>query len=438
MNKLFLLLLTLLTVTVNAQMIRANRTISVLPSYAESITYSGDTLIVCGDTTIDKSYYKDTVKCTTTTTAKTCYDTTIINKTCYDTTYSISVNCKKTRVSGWWFWSKYETRCDTIRKQIITSYLCPYKVISSYSCPIISTKCDTSKIYVPYFETITICDTTYPPSAIEFGAKVQDGTSDEQIEVLNKLGVNAARPVSIEVSTYIPGQKPKRLVEFYNAGVKSVINLNWLVGDAKKPYGFCKDLTLYRKKIQEVLKDNAPMIEWAIIENEPSNDGYYGATVDMNDYLNLLKVAIEECHKAGIKVADGCLHIEAITGIMSGVKTTNKTIIDQKILLAGYAYLDLDAVNVHKVIKGDERPAAEIKAACDYITAVTGLPVISNEWHGEKMTTAALESAVQGWKDAKVILSIIWSGGGSSPADAINSGTSLTPLGVTYGKAIKQ
>lgn len=436
MNKLFLLLLTLFALNGNAQMIRANRTITVLPSYAESINYSGDTLIICGDTVLDKSYYKDTVKCVTTTTAKTCYDTTEtitpVKHEKKDTTYISKCNI--------WCWFGLADPIIKIDKITTSTYYTYDTVINKvpYPCPIISTQCDTTKIYVPYYVKVTICDTNYYTTPVEFGAKVQDGTSDEQITVLSKLGVNAARPVSIELSTYVPGQKPKRLVDFYNAGVKSVINLNWLVGDAKKPYGFCKDLTLYRKKIQEVLKDNAHMIEWAIIENEPSNDGYYGATVDMNDYVNVLKVAIEECHNAGIKVADGCLHIEAITGIISGVKTTNKTIIDQKILLASYAYLDLDAVNVHKVIKGDERPAAEIKAACDYITAVTGKPVISNEWHGEKMTDAALQSAVQGWKDAKVILSIIWGGGGSSPADAINSGTSLTPLGVTYGKAIKQ
>lgn len=90
------------------------------------------------------------------------------------------------------------------------------------------------------------------PSSIEFGAKVQDGTSDEQITVLQKLGIALARPVAIGLKEY--NGKANRLVDFYNAGIKSVVNINWTSTNQLVPFVTGADLEIYKKKLGEFLK----------------------------------------------------------------------------------------------------------------------------------------------------------------------------------------
>lgn len=81
------------------------------------------------------------------------------------------------------------------------------------------------------------------------------------------------------------------------------IALNVVATPQGHPRPFPKDLVSYRKVLSEILSVYKP--ELLVIENEEYNVTYYSGSAQ--DYINVLKVAIEVAHQKGIKVANGGL-----------------------------------------------------------------------------------------------------------------------------------
>jgi hypothetical protein len=300
------------------------------------------------------------------------------------------------------------------------------------------------------YSTYTITITEDSPATVchviptQFGAKVQDGTSEQQMKVLNALNVLYVRPVAIEISSYVSGvTKLNRLTDLSNSDFLPVVNFCWFTDPNKKPWGFNEDTAKLRSQVRAILKDVGFRIKRAIFENEPSNDGFYGATASMYDYLTRYKIFAEECIAAGVDFADGCLHFEvinqmALNDVLPNLRRAeNKSVVDQRILLAGLKNIPGNKkINAHFFISGDNYP--DIVGAVNYIRAATGLDVVVNEFHMENATQKGINGAIQALKDANIEFAIIFGGGGSSDGDPINDLKTfeLTDQGKWYRDAI--
>ncbi len=323
-----------------------------------------------------------------------------------------TVNCKY----HWWSGTKCKTVYDT-------AYL-----TSEYNEPFDST------VKTTHDTTVIKCVTVITQPITQFGAKIQDGNSDEQIAVLNQLGLNIARPTSVDLTTFTGVEK--RLDDFINAGIQCIVNVNNQNSNAT--LAFPKDLALYEKKLRTFLNYYATKLKAnkavVVIENEPTNRNYYFDPIE--DYIAELQVAVRVCHEYGVQVADGCTHIEIITSILNGDKHPPKGQADVIKLIAAYKTIPLDYCNLHTRAIGTY-PDGQIIAAVNYLRYQTGHQVISNEWHLENAQDGVVSNMVDQWKASGVIYSLIWGGGGQSPADAINIGTTLTTLGEEYKAAVR-
>ena len=261
----------------------------------------------------------------------------------------------------------------------------------------------------------------------KFGGKIQ-GDGQQQIKILKDLGVEYGRPASIAVSTF--DGKSNRLDEFFAAGIKCVVNINNANSNQTLP--FPTDLVTYEKQLRKVLDVYASKISVAVIENEPTNQNYYNGT--MAQYLAELAVAVRVCHEYGVLVADGCVHAENVIQIINNDPRPSKGVPLVKELLAGYKNIPLDFVNVHTRSINNTYPENQIVETVNYIRSYTGHDVISNEWHTEGAKVAlgrstVLDNICKQWKEAKVKISMIWSGDGGtgqSEADPVGLNGVLT------------
>lgn len=284
-----------------------------------------------------------------------------------------------------------------------------------------------------------------PAAATAFGAKIQEGNSEQQIEVLKMLGVKIARPTSIALSTY--AGKAGRLTDFKDSAIFNIVNVNWQNSTTTIP--FCTDLVKYRSYFAKFLNDFGYACGIIVIENEPTNQRYYSGTMQQN--LALLRIAVEEVRKynattgSNIKITDGCVHVETVLPLVkptAGRIPKGTPLADE--LLRAYRTIDLDFVNIHHRVIENTIVPGNIKLVADYIRSQTGHPIMSNEWHTEGCNGATVAHLVEEWKLADAVYSVIWGGGDQSEADAINaidSKTSLmglTSIGEDYRDAIKK
>lgn len=268
-----------------------------------------------------------------------------------------------------------------------------------------------------------------------FGAKLQ-GSFDEQLAAANALGIKYIRPNGVDLSIYNGFEQG--IDKWFDAGIGIVQNINYKESSAPIPY--CTDLVWYRDILSQFLEVYAKKIDVAVIENEPQNDSYFKGPI--SNYVAQLKVAVEVCHKYAVKITDGSINIAAVNMIAAGIgkdkktgKYKNKNIQQTADLITAYKTIPLDWVNVHAMISSKYH-AGDIMKAVKYLRAQTGHQVMSNEHHYESGTPDLLTNTINEWRDAEVAYCLVWGGGGGSPADALNTGGSLTALGTAYKNAI--
>lgn len=266
----------------------------------------------------------------------------------------------------------------------------------------------------------------------QFGAKVNGGTSDEQITVLEALGVNLVRPPAIILKTYNGVQK--RLEDLFQAGKGCIQNICY--DSSTDPLPFCTNLPEYRQLCRKVFTTHGGMIKIAVIENEPTTDEFYSGNI--TDYLKILPIAIDEAHKADVLITDGCTHVEFITTILTVPrKRWRQNVIDVYTMIQAYKTMRLDYVNLHTSGSGSSYPPNQIINAVNYIRNETGKKVMMNEFHTEGATQGLVEDMVGQIKEADIKFGLIYGGSSSTSADEINVGNELTEVGDWYAAAVQ-
>lgn len=271
-----------------------------------------------------------------------------------------------------------------------------------------------------------------PPVPVKWGAKIAGLSADDKITVMKNLGLTYMR-LQQAITTF-NGAIPM-LDKMYAAGIKVILNIDY----EDQPSGntaltFVTDLNLYKAGLIRILDKYADKIEVAVCENEPTTEVFYSGP--MTDYTAMLKVFAEVCKSYGVKCTDGGTHPENILQIMSNVSNPSKNVEDVRTILNAIKTIpELTYVNMHAQGQGSSYPAGQIKKVGDWLTAYTGKPVMSNEWHVEGATASLIKDMVQQFKDGRFFYSCIW--GTSKAGDTINNGTALTDLGTAFAAAIK-
>jgi hypothetical protein len=251
-------------------------------------------------------------------------------------------------------------------------------------------------------------------SATEFGVIIADTdiTSVQKASLAkNGYGVQWAR-TAIILTDFTGVSKP--VDENYKIGLKTIVNLNYKRVERDSSSNritntFPSDMTLYEAKLRAVLDKYYKKIDIAVIENEPTNDLYFG-TSPISGYITMLERAITVCHEYGVLIADGCTHVPLINGVAAGgALTANETQVRD--LIIAYASMDLDYVNMHTKGTGSVyTPAGAILSAADYLRAETGKPVISNEYSISTNSTSLIESILDKMVAAGVQIVVAYDG----------------------------
>jgi hypothetical protein len=270
--------------------------------------------------------------------------------------------------------------------------------------------------------------------SVNFGALIDASTSDQRIIVANKFGVHYMR-ATIFLSQF--KGKDAGVEKYMNSGFKVILNINYdnvLERDGKKiPVPFPTNMSTYRTKLGAVLDKYKP--EVAVIENEPTTDAFHSGPIE--NYITELANAIDVCHSKGVKVADGCVHVDYVKTIMNGATRLSGNALEVKKLIEAYKTLNLDFVNVHTHGDNDSYPDGLLANVADYLRTQTGHPVMCNEFTVHSTSTSLITSMVNGFKAGKYKYVLVRSGNSSAGAKPLHSGTGLLPNGITYRDDVK-
>ena len=308
-------------------------------------------------------------------------------------------------------------------------------------------RADTSYIYdstpITLINISTIKDTVcyVEPVKTSWGIKIQKAKFADQLNVAQQLGVTSIRPNAIGVKTY--NGELNNVVDWKQAGLKTVININWIEDNTQKPFDFVHgaDTALYKINFERICKDIVPYADVLIIENEPTNGDYYNWNLDY--YAWELRTAIAIAHKYGLKVADGCTHIELIELVRTNQEYLNPNAPEVHQLLDLYKTLDLDFIDLHTSYNKDSRfnngyPVPDMKVTVDWARNYTGHQAIVNEWVIKGGTADVERKMVSDFRSCNMPFVVGWSGdGGENSGDAYNIGLILTAIGIAYRDVIK-
>ena len=290
--------------------------------------------------------------------------------------------------------------------------------------------------------------TVHPPLVkTKFGGKIQNDAIDNQINVAKQLGLYCIRPAGIAMNTY--DGVPNSLRKLSEAGFFTIVNATAVqtAGDNIVEYLKPTDTPTYKEVFRRFLRECKQFIGIVCIENEPINRQYYKG--DFSNYINQLRVSVEVAHEEGVLIADGAMHLELVD-LVKANRLSDSRAADTKRLLDALKEIPVDYVNVHtswgKGVGGYRCP--DIPGTVQWIREYTGAEVISNEYSSVEITPALETDFVNKWKAAEVVYCMRWSGDGwdgtkypanpgNNKADALNYGTTLTPLGIAYRDAIK-
>jgi hypothetical protein len=249
-------------------------------------------------------------------------------------------------------------------------------------------------------------------------------------KIATALGTNYVR-TTIMLTSFNGSDK---VVNEYLANEKKVIlNLNYQPVRGH-PNPFPKDMNKYRNLLEAALQKYAKKVEVVVIENEPTTDLFHSGPI--SDYINMLKVAIQSCHKYGAKVADGAIHPPNILLVMQGSNLTGNAA-EVKQLIAAYKGLNLDYVNIHTHGDGSSYPDGQLSTVANYVRNQTGHPVMSNEFSIHNSSTSLVKDMVAGFKQGGYKYCIVYSGESNSGAVPLTDGLKLKPTGVAFKDAIQ-
>jgi len=273
-------------------------------------------------------------------------------------------------------------------------------------------------------ESVSSDDKATVATNTHFGALVDARSSDDRITVTKKLGAECAR-VAIFLKDF--NGKSGMMDKCAKNGLKVLLNLNYAQVRNKKPNPFPKDMVTYKKLLQAVLSKYKP--EVAVIENEPTTAIFHSGPIE--DYITMLKVAVDVCHANGVKVADGAIHVPYVQNIMNGGRLSGKTLDVQKLITA-YKTINLDYVNIHTAGDGSSYPSGVLEKVADYVRGATGKPVMSNEFSVHSTSTSLVTSMIKGFKAGNYVYAVVRSGNSSSGAEPLHKGTNLLPNGIAF------
>lgn len=270
-----------------------------------------------------------------------------------------------------------------------------------------------------------------------FGALLSGNTTiDDEITVCEKLGVKYVR-YAIKIKDF--NGTDKGYEKWVDAGYKVLLNLNYdnvtNSNGKKKAVPFPTDMVEYKKLLEKVLDKYHPEI--AVIENEPTTDAFHSGPIE--DYITELRTAVDVCTKRGIAVADGGLHIDYVGQVKTGWGLQGNAL-ETKKLIDAYKTMKLTYVNTHvksPFNNSSKYPSGELEGDADYLRSQTGKPVICNEYNQQSSSTTLMTGTVGGFENGQFKYVICRSGSGTDKGEALNNGTSLTPLGNAYRDAIK-
>ena len=264
--------------------------------------------------------------------------------------------------------------------------------------------------------------------------------------------------------------------EYVNAGLKVILNINagHVQQDGsgtKTPFPFPTDTVEYKKKLGKMLDKYRP--ELVVIENEETTKHYHSGTPE--DYITELTAAIGVAHSKGIKVTNGgiakgldmALYRDFISRgmrkeaeelasqtmderVMKGVKNPGsnpaieQTIRDVNTYLQAYKKLPLDYVNVHLYDHTpDGNPAAiakGIKEIAEFVTRVTGKPIMTNECGQKNSSPETVKSMMNAFIQSNYKYAIWFSGDNPKEGGAVglnNADGSLRANGLAFKDFMK-
>ncbi len=266
-------------------------------------------------------------------------------------------------------------------------------------------------------------------SNTQFGAILVGGDVDQNINIAKQLGITCLR--TSQNLDQFKGHN-STVDKYKSAGYKVLLNLN-VSSSTSGANAFMKDMVKYRKLIEAVVTKYRDL-ELMVIENESTTDKFHTGPIE--DYIALLKVAVDVCHQYGIKVADSGMALSYVQSVMSG-RAGNTNEKETAKMIEAFKTIDLDYVNIHSPFSGNSYPADGLIKVANWLRSETGKEVMSNEWHVETASISLMKDVVAAWKNAGFAYSIIYSGSSASNRNSpVAIKTTLTDIGKAYRDSI--
>ena len=319
-----------------------------------------------------------------------------------------------------------------------------HKLIASLAVLICIGTASCKKEALPNSSTISASEASNLSTDTEtlFGAQVGETLMDDNLTVLNLLGVKYVR-VQIVLKDFTGPSS--RIDSYIDDGYKILLNINY--GDVqnkngtKKPVPFPTDMVEYTLLLKKVLDVYHP--EVAVIENEPTTNQFHSGPIE--DYITELTTATTICKQYGVKVADGSVNVQRVQQVMNGQDHGWADALEEtKKLIDAYKIIPLDYVNVHTSAPFNSRdnpnvyPPGVLEDVADYLRTTTGKQVMCNEYNQDNQSTGLMTTAVNGFKAGGYKYMIARSNkGGAGNAEPLNKGTKLTAIGIAFRDAIK-
>jgi len=406
------------------------------------------------------------------------YETPRRDSMYFDTTWTYCKVRGRSLLSFYWLFGGKATYryCDTIKRprkryddslmtvNIINTSTQPKDTTSSFCCHIEYSSHIEYKLLPTTHDTTVKVEVIQPPTSIKWGLKIQNDNISNQINVAKQFPLASIRPNSIGVRDW--NGNLGNVVDWHNADLFTVMNINWIDNPNEKPYDFVSgaDTVKFTTNFETIcialkkaIYPNTPLFEKPkndsliiVIENEPANQKYYNW--DSAAYIHELQMAITIAHKYGLKIADGCTHLEYIEMIRNGTWKQQDGAIRNKQILDAFKQKKVipDYGDFHCAYEADRKsgayPVPDLNTTISYYRDYTGLIAICNEYHMTGATASQVNGVwksdqvdyfVSGYKAAGVPIVVAWSGD-NVKSDAYNIGTTLTSIGLCYKEAIKQ
>jgi hypothetical protein len=326
-------------------------------------------------------------------------------------------------------------------------------------------------------------ETDTSAQAVHFGVMVSKTAGkaippERQTLVAKALGVNYMR-ARVDIKDW-NGSNPA-YDTYAGAGLKVLLNINYGIPRNElgehDPIPFPTDMNAYSKVVNSVLDRYKPAV--VVVENEEDNPFYHTGSAD--DYINMLKTAIQIAHSKGLKVTNGGITVREVCLIIyddlvqRGEKQKAMDFISKAVppaflqrlnhldnpqitrqiefgrkILAAYKTLDLDYVNFHwyepvraraNAAAGDVEFNPQIFSfVAHYLKEKTGKPVMTNEFGVLNASPDLVKNILRAVYDAKLSYAIFYSAdGGEGKAVALqNAGGDLRENGMAFRDFIKQ